>query len=645
MSFFDRQEEAIKRSAHLVLYFSLSVIAIVFAVDLMVYIVQILERNWEKPGAFTPVWSQLFWGAAATLAVIAAGSIYRYIKLRPGGRALAKLVGAVRVDADTEDEDVKRFVNVAEEMSIASGVPLPALYVMEDEDGINAFVAGYGPADTVLVVTKGALTNFTRDELQGVIAHEFSHIFHGDVRLNMDIICLLAGILLVSQLGAFMIRGLPSYEDQMYKKGGVVPYVPIPVLTVVGVVIWFAGAIGLLFGELIQAAVSRQREYLADASAVQYTRNPDGIARALARILRHYIGSRLYSLHAHELRHLCFGETLRDIYDGMFDTHPPLELRIKELDPSLYYAIKAEQRKQEEQKKAARKVPHGYWSEQQLEKGLVPLTAAALAGLMDGPSQAHSEFAAALLAAMPEAVRQTLRTGSGAKCAVYAMLIPEDTDGAAEAEGVLREREGYDTTLFVVELKGHMRPLGPKARLPILDLAAPALAVLDPARKKLLLETAAMLIQCDRSVSIFEYVAYTTLKARLGGAPARERTRRYGDISRVGTDAAILVSAFSWAGTDDPAEAKSSFDSAMGMLGLSADAQPLPLDKTVRLLDRSLASLDALTPKLKERLFGALAGCIMRDNQVMVAEGELLRAVAGRLGCPMPPLVMHAPGR
>ncbi|MDW8479009.1 MAG: M48 family metallopeptidase [Xanthomonadales bacterium] len=318
--FFARQELARRRTRWLVLLFLAAVAAIVGAVALLMYL---LFAGDLPPGELRAL---LGGSALATLLVIAVASLVKIASLRSGGPAVALSVGAVPVDPTTQDPRLRRLINTVEEMAIASGSPVPAIFVLEGEEGINAFAAGYGPGDAAVAVTRGALERLTRDELQGVIAHEFSHIAHGDMRLNVRLIGLLAGILAVAAIGRAMVRGASRSSGSGRRNGG-----NAFLVLVIGASLWLIGSIGQFFGRLIKAAVSRQREFLADASAVQFTRQPAGILGALVKIAAAPRQARLQDGGAEELSHMLFGDGFG--LRGLFATHPPLESRIRAIDP------------------------------------------------------------------------------------------------------------------------------------------------------------------------------------------------------------------------------------------------------------------------------------------------------------------------
>ena len=311
MDFFAQQETARQRTFRLVLLFIAAVIAVVGAVDLTV----MLGAWWLFD---VPHLSRTFHQAlaAVVLAAIAVFAIRRLIKLRGGGDAIAKMVSARQVMRNTTDLDERRLLNVVDEMSIASGVAVPTVWVMDKEEGINAFAAGYSPNQAVIVVTKGTLTKLNRDELQGVIGHEFSHILNGDMRLNVRLIGILAGIVVVGEAGLVIIRLGAEAGDS-----GAIPFI------IWGAIVAAVGYIGVFFGRMIKAAVSRQREFLADSSSVQFTRNPDGLVSALEKIRKE--GTVVSNAFAGEMSHMYFSQAITPkLFSDMFATHPSIDERV-----------------------------------------------------------------------------------------------------------------------------------------------------------------------------------------------------------------------------------------------------------------------------------------------------------------------------
>src|SRR5579859_404933 len=318
MNFFERQDAAKGSSVKLVLLFIVAIVAMVGAIDA---VAALLMTSRKAPSS--SVLSVVIAVSILTLLVIAGGMLTKTVALRQGGSAVAASVGAVPIDPTTTDPQLKRFINIVEEMSLASGVPVPRLFVMTQEPGINAFAAGYTPADAAITVTQGALTNLNRDELQGVIGHEFSHILNGDMRLNIRLIGLLSGILLIGLIGLRVLQFGPRGD----RRNGA------PILAI-ALAMMVLGFIGVFFANVIKAAVSRQREWLADASAVQFTRQTTGLEGAFKKIASLEAGSTLQDTRSGaEVSHMLFGEGGRS-FAQLFATHPPLYDRIKALDPS-----------------------------------------------------------------------------------------------------------------------------------------------------------------------------------------------------------------------------------------------------------------------------------------------------------------------
>ncbi|MDN5924164.1 MAG: M48 family metallopeptidase, partial [Xanthomonadales bacterium] len=333
MNFFAQEEHARRSSRRLVWLFVLAVVAVVVAIDALAVIVGWGVSNYASvPGQAGEIhldFVRLAWISVATLLLIGVASLYRSISLRSGGGAsVARSLGATPVPPDTNNFAWKRLRNVIEEIAIASGVPVPEIYVMEHEAGINAFAAGYSPSDAAVCVTQGCLDKLTRDEMQGVIAHEFSHVLNGDMRLNIRLIGLLFGILVLGMLGRLlMYSGGRVSSSRSRGSGNSTVYI-----AVIGIALLAIGYIGYFFGRLIQAAVARSRESLADASAVQFTRQSSGIAGALKKIAALSEGSSLEAHEKQEVAHMLFGEGSQVM--SWFATHPPLLERIKTLDPA-----------------------------------------------------------------------------------------------------------------------------------------------------------------------------------------------------------------------------------------------------------------------------------------------------------------------
>jgi len=321
MDFFKEQDKSRTKTTQLIGLFILAVVAVVLAVYVIAVMVMFFygaRQPGFNPNNFHWIQPRLgFWVVSVTLLIIFIASAAKIIALAKGGSAVAENLGGRLINASATDRDERRLINVVEEMSLAAGVPVPQVYILDREKGINAFAAGYSPNDAAVAVTRGCLTQLRRNELQGVIAHEFSHILNGDMRLNIRLIGFLSGIMVLAQIGYLILRSRSSSR----KSGAQI--------VVVGLGLLIIGFVGQLFGRMIQAAVSRQREFFADASSVQFTRNPRGIAEALKKIGGFMTGSRIESPNAGEICHMFFGKAIRTL----FATHPPLTDRIYRLQP------------------------------------------------------------------------------------------------------------------------------------------------------------------------------------------------------------------------------------------------------------------------------------------------------------------------
>jgi Zn-dependent protease with chaperone function len=327
MNFFKRQDEMRRASRRLVVLFGLAVVAVVAAVDLLVVLLM-RQADARRLGYVPPLGDWVASHSAVVVgttlivfAVILIASFYKTMVLGGGGGVVARSLGGVRISPDTTDPQQRRLLNVVEEMAIASGVPMPEVYLLEHESGINAFAAGHNPSNAAIGVTRGTLTTLNRAELQGVIAHEFSHILNGDMKLNVRLMGLLFGLLVIALIGRTVLRGASRVRGD--RKGGVL------VVLLIAVAVLVIGYIGLFFGRLIQAAVSRSREALADASAVQFTRDPSGLRGALVKIGASAAGSRVANPEVEEVAHMLFAPGM----SRFFATHPPLLERLKAIDP------------------------------------------------------------------------------------------------------------------------------------------------------------------------------------------------------------------------------------------------------------------------------------------------------------------------
>jgi Zn-dependent protease with chaperone function len=642
MNFFKRQAEARRYTAVLIVYLLIAVVLIVVAVNSVVY-ATVAAGSEQSPNL--SAWLQLPWWpaiTAGTLLVIVSGSLIRLLTLRGGGHAVAELMRAQPVNIGSGDPLERRLVNVVEEMSIASGTPVPDLYVMDQEEGINAFVAGYRPAEAVMVVTRGALENLSRDELQGVVGHEFSHVLNGDMRINIRLIAILAGILTLAVLGRLMMRSLGRSSGVRHSSGGRGAQAQLAVFGL-GLGLFVIGYIGLFFGRLIKAAVSRQREFLADASSVQFTRNPHGIAGALWKIKAHVRGALLSNAHAEETSHMCFGQNIKMSFGRLMATHPPIEERIRRVDPRFEAKRLAERT---EAKPAAS--PGGAGSG--IAAGFAAFPGEAVfagsggrvASTVGNPKPEHVDYAAAFHRSIPASLLEAARTPARAPFVVYALLLGDVAEQRVRVAGALIRHESNGDAGFA-SICDAVSGLGLRYRLPLLELAAPALRRLPLAERKAVIAIAEKLVRIDGKVTLFEFVLLILLKKQLQpGAFSAEKViyRRFAPVL---PEIRILLTLMSRIGAGNARQSEEAFKMAMRSFTSVGLAQAAETYCRLESMEGILNKLSGLSPLLKESLIGACADCVLHDGKISLPEAELLRAVAASLDCPMPPLVPERP--
>lgn len=609
MNFFEHQNQARRASGWLLLLFALAVLAVCGALNL------VAAGIWSLYTAFTPAphgWRDWFvlghwlWLSLALVAVILGGSLLSLRRLWGHGDLLALHLGADNIGFEAADVAERRLINVVEEMAIASGLPVPSLWLLRGEPGINAFVAGTGIDDVALVMTQGGLEQLDRDELQGVVAHEFSHIQHHDMRLNLQLTAVLAGLENLSQGGLFLMRTSPRIGAQ-YGLPAVVG----------GFVIFLIGSFGWFCGRLLRAAFSRQREFLADASAVQYTRNPQGIARALARIRDSMAGARIRNRHVETISHFCFALPLSGFAANWLASHPPLTTRIQRIDR--YFDLKQRSgrlRREAEGAASALSTPAGM----------------ALPGMVGLPGEAALAMAVGLLQALPDPVRVAAHSAERAQELACSLLLDEDDAVRARQLDSIRQWRGEEGRIRVGLLFDLLRDDLDRRRLMLLDLLLPQLRALPPDELQALRRVITELSAADGRLSLFELLLATLVRQQLGDGPAPR-----GDLHRYGAVAEELC-ALLWALirlSPQALEADRRFlQTVMG--GFVRQLPPLPAEerlspgRLLRITDR----LNRLVPLMKAPVLQACHDCVSRDGNLDPAEAEMLRVLAALLRAP-----------
>jgi Zn-dependent protease with chaperone function len=654
MDFFQAQAHAQRRTKWLVVLFALSVIATItvtyVAVILLVEQTPVtykkhqgkyqleyngpapdLPTNWWDPKIFTVV-------AGGTLLLVAGAAFFKAAQLRRGGSAIAEMVGGRPVEPQTTDLKEKRLLNVVEEISIASGIPVPAVYVLDDEAGLNAFAAGLTTSDAVVAVTRGTLEKLNRDELQGVVAHEFSHILNGDMRMNIRLVAVLFGIFFLTIVGQGFLRILSSTRGRSDKRDGRI----MIVVVAIGVVLIVIGYIGYFFGRLIQAAVSRQREFLADASAVQFTRNPGGIGGALKKIGGYALGARISSEKAAAIGHFFFAQGVASNFLGLLATHPPLEERIRAIEPQFdgkFFTPPEIVDVERESFVSAGLVPPPTRLARATPLsplGALPAMAIASIGTLTSEQVSNAQT---LIDEIPSALRQAARLPSSAPALIFGLLLD---DKPVVRDNQLSKLPPNALTLLQ-ELAEPLTSLKPAHKFPLCQLALPALRELPVTSHAEFFSTIKTLVEADGHVSTFEFSLQKLLQRQvlLSHSPKLSPGTQLYSFNAVRSEIAVVLSAIAHASATVD-EAQQAFDAGAehlktleGTLELLAPESCAPTQ-----LDPALDRLATAAGPIKQRLLLACVYAASADGELRVAEAELLRAIAACLDCPMPPMML-----
>ncbi|MBU0481898.1 MAG: M48 family metallopeptidase [Proteobacteria bacterium] len=637
MNFFEAQDNARQSTGRMVLFFVLAVLTIVLMTNLLVMVVFGFVDTREVTAA--TVLSQFDWqvfGAigAGVIAIVTLGSLYKIMSLSGGGASVAEMMGGELIVDGTGDTNKQKILNVVEEMAIASGSPVPPVYLLH-EPGINAFAAGYSTSDAVIGVTSGAIETLSRDELQGVIAHEFSHILNGDMRLNIRLIGMLHGILLIGLIGYYIMRSTSRSSRGSKNSGGGIVFLGIGLMII--------GYSGTFFGNLIKAAVSRQREFLADASAVQFTRNPDGIGGALIRIGASQAGSILVNANSSEISHALFSQGFTGFFSSLFATHPPLAERISRVLPDWDGSF--------DSSRASRTVTEHIRAQEDADELRIKATmAAGIAASMQNetafkhigrPNAVHLGYAHQLIQEIPELLKKAAHNPYAARAVVYFLLLDHDPvirDRQLEHLSTAADHGVYQETMKLVIKIGSV---GHEYRLPLVDMALPALRQLTPDQYVLFQNNLNALIEMDGRVSLFEWsirkIVLHHLELVFSNKPAGGKH----DLSmeQAGKSCAVLLSVLAYSSEQKGLNHQETF--AKGAAKLDVKIHLLPKNEISRdKLDSSLNELAGLKPMDKEKLLKACGACAAADGHIAPVEAELVRVIADTLDCPVPPFIV-----
>lgn len=636
MNFFEHQDRARRQTGRLVLLLS---VAVVCLVTITSFALGWLWRHLGEPAlhltsrATLPDPELYLSVAAVIVGVVVLGALYKQVQLSAGGKVVAESLGGRLLNLSASNADERRLLNVVEEMALASGSPVPPVYVLED-GSINAFAAGLTPRDAVIGITRGAIEQLERNELQGVIAHEFSHIHHGDMLLNTRLTALLHGMLLLGLIGGMLLRGwsetssgvrISSRSSSNDKNGG-----GSVVLLVIGagLVLYVLGYVGTFFGQLIKASVSRQREYLADASAVQFTRDPSTIAGALKKIGSNPLGALLSAPRAAEYSHLYFGD---GVGSSWFDTHPPLKDRIRRVDPGWdgrYPKF--------EPRLDVALMNQEAWTAAVTGQPYQPSAVDVAVASVGAPTVAHLQEARSTLRRLDERLQRAAHDSEGAQALVYGLLLDSEPGQRARQLEAIKQRLNLSLALQLDLLEESLLRLDPGQRLPLLDLAMPALKQLDTKAFLALRENMALLIKLDGKVKLLEWTLLRIIERNLRPGSGKIGNVALAELSEA---CATLLAFLARVGETSDLQTEQAFADAWS--GLPFAPRSLPAAASLRDLEAALKQLEQLRPLQKPQLLKALARCIEHDGHITAGEAELMRAVADILDCPMPPLLAN----
>ncbi len=616
MDFFAAQDNARRSTRWLILWFALAVIGIIVTVYLTIaFGLRLGVSPQNGPASW---WNgELFLKVAIAVgALILLGSLYKTSQLaRGGGAVVAAELGGRLVARDTADPLEQRLVNVVEEMAIAAGIAVPPVYILDNEPGINAFAAGNDISNSVVAVTRGTLQHLSRDELQAVVAHEFSHIFNGDMRLNMRLMGVLHGILLLTLAGRTMARARGKNAAQ---------------LAILGLALIVIGYIGVLFGKLIKAAVSRQREFLADASAVQFTRNPGALAGALQRIAN--AGAAIQHPNAEEASHMFFAKGVS--LSQLLSTHPPLEERIRRVDAKAY----AEVAHRAKESSPASSLPH-------TDERASGFSAAGFTDAIGEISQEQVDYARSLLKNLPPGIMQAVHQNYGARAVLFGLFLSPEENVRQKQLQEIQDQFGIQTKTNSMEYAQSFERMNQALRLPAFDLALATLKTLPDENRETILRAIDKLIGMQRELSPSNYIWRTLLLHTL--RPKQQMTNRVSSIKALKADTASLLALLSFISSADDTERHQAYAAAVMQAPFDAPWPPYTAPEALSLqeFDRILTTLASTRPLFRKKIVNACVTAVKYDNQVIPTEAELLRVICKILDCPVPPQMQYATSR
>ncbi|TOQ63266.1 Zn-dependent protease [Vibrio parahaemolyticus] len=615
MDFFHHQDTARQRTGLLVMLFTLAILAITGLVS--VISIGIYFYFTGEPFTTQSIISYCLLSFVGVLLVVSISSFIRLSELNTnGGRGVAESIGGKLISTDTSNAKHRQLLNVVEEMSIASGIPVPPVYVMAEEHGINAFAAGMSIDDAVIGVTQGALDAFSRDELQGVIAHEFSHILNGDMRLNTRLIGALFGITCIAHFGHLILDN--SNSTRHVSRSSSDSNKGFAVIILIAIVCLVLGWLGTLFGNMIKAAISRQREFLADASAVQFTRNDQGIAGALKKIGSNVQGSTLNTKASDEMSHMMFGQSKLSGFSSLFATHPPLDERIRRIEP--HWDGSYAQHSHAQNTAFGNEQVSGF-----AVGGGSPASQSA------SPSEQLSETGQQLISQLPPELVDIAREPYSARFIAFALIF----DGSDIQREMIKSYVPLASQSTLLPWLDYDLPL--HLRFPLLELALPALKSLSEAQKISLCKVLRELSETDNQYSLAEWCVINLLEKQL--LASFGFIKQHKTLKQLEESVFWLLRELAWVSHSQADKAQRAYHCALAHLGFP-EVKLEPANSNWHLSRAALELLLQLKPKDRRMFVKACRLAIESDGEITVAEGELYRVIACFLEVPEPPLTI-----
>ncbi len=651
MDFFESQDVARRKTGLLIFYYALAAVLIILAVYAVATLTFTDFPAVGPEAEHVPFWdwSRLLVVGALVILLVLSGSFYKTRQLSAGGKAVARLLGGRPVSRDTGDPDERRLLNIVEEISIASGVQVPEVFILERESGINAFAAGFSQDDAAVAVTKGCLESLSRDELQGVVAHEFSHILNGDMRLNIRLMGVLFGIMCLTFIGLTIFRmslysSLASGRRPVSRSrsrgsssdrgGGRIAII------LFGIALIIIGSIGVFFGKLIKSAISRQREYLSDAAAVQFTRNPAGIAGALKKIGGLKNGSRVKDQHANEASHLFFANGLSGSFSNLMATHPPLVERIRRIDPAAATGIEEEPAQKRSGSKAS--TVSGFAVGAGAAADNVDMSPQQVVSSVGTARPEHLSYASEVLHKIPSSLRLAAHKTSGAEAVIYALLLSKDRAAREKQVKRINEHADGEVARQTINMADEVQNLPVEYRIPLLDMAIPTLRDIPHEAYEIFIANIRQMVAADGKIALFEYAVQKMILCHLKPAFSKPRPPqvRYHSLKPLTEECRMLLSCLAHYGVDDEAKKTDAFNGAFSRLKTGAKPEFIPRAQLrLKALDAALDKLEKAAPKLKKQILDASVFCVLADGWITVKQAELLRIIADTIGCPIPPML------